>query len=202
MKKSTFMFVAAALALVICVLSGFNEFSSNCEDVRESTVRLRIVANSDSDFDQKIKLQIRDALTKRFKEVFAEAETKADAEAAAATALDDFENTANRILNESGADYKATAALTDRYFDTTDYGDFLLPAGTYSTVQLTLGKGKGKNWFCIAFPPLCVSASSGDEAQMEAYLDDNGWKFASKKNGYLLKFKLVELIEKWIKKAG
>ena len=201
MKKITFILIAAAMALVICLLSGFNEFSNDCESVRENTVRLRIVANSNSDFEQKIKLQIRDALTERFKEVFAETETKAAAEAAAATALDDFEDTANRILKASGADYKATAALTDRYFDTTDYGDFLLPAGTYSTVQLTLGKGKGKNWFCIAFPPLCISASSGDEAQLEAYLDQNGWKFASKKNGYVLKFKLVELIERWMKKA-
>ena len=202
MKKFTLLFAAAALALVVCALSGFNEFSDECKTVRENTVRLRIVANSDSDFDQNLKLQIRDALTEQFKNVFAGAETKEEAEAAAANALGDFEDTAIQIIQKSGADYGAAAELTDRYFDTTDYGDFLLPAGTYSTVQLTLGGGEGKNWFCIAFPPLCISASSGEEAQLEAYLDQNGWKFASKKNGYVLKFKLVELIEHWLKKAG
>ena len=201
MKKFSLFFVAAALALIICLLSGFNEFSDDCETVRENTVRLRIVANSDSEFDQDLKLEIRDALTKQFQDVFAEAETKAEAETAAAIALDEFEETANRILKKAGADYSASAELTDRYFDTTDYGEFMLPAGTYSTVQLTLGEGKGKNWFCIAFPPLCISASSSDEAQLEAYLDDNGWKFASKKSGYVLKFKLIELIESWLKKS-
>lgn len=202
MKKISFIFVAALLALIICALSGFNEFSDECEAVRENTVRLRIVANSDSDFDQELKLQIRDALTERFQDVFAGAKTKAEAEAAAREALGDFEETANRILKKSDADYKAAAALTDRYFETTDYGEFMLPAGTYTTVQLTLGEGKGKNWFCIAFPPLCVSASADQEAQLDAYLDQNGWKFASKKNGYILKFKLIELIEKWRQKAG
>lgn len=202
MKKFTLIFVAAVLALVICALSGFNEFSDDCETVRENTVRLRIVANSDSELDQELKLQIRDALTERFKGVFAEAETKADAEAAALKALDDFEDTANRILKKADVNYKAAATLTDRWFDTTDYGEFMLPAGTYSTVQLTLGEGKGKNWFCIAFPPLCISASSDEEAQLEAYLDETGWKFASKKGGYILKFKLFELIERWFKKSG
>ncbi|HOP10678.1 MAG TPA: stage II sporulation protein R [Oscillospiraceae bacterium] len=202
MKKITFIFIAAAMALVICVLSGFTEFSDECEVVRENTIRLRIVANSDSDFDQDLKLQIRDALTEQFQDVFAGAESKAEAAAAAQKALDDFEDTANHILKKSGVDYSASAELTDRYFDTTDYGEFMLPAGTYTTVQLTLGEGKGKNWFCIAFPPLCISASSDQEAQLEAYLDQNGWKFASKKSGYVLKFKLVELIEKWRKKAG
>lgn len=202
MKKFTLLSIAAALAVVICALSGFNEFSSDCEAVRENTVRLRIVANSDSDFDQRIKLNIRDALTAQFQEVFAGAETKAEAETAAAKALSDFEHTANRILSDSGADYKAAAALTDRYFDTTDYGEFLLPAGTYSTVQLTLGAGGGENWFCIAFPPLCISAGADREAQLEAYLDENGWKFTSKKSGYILKFKLAELFEKWFKKSA
>lgn len=202
MKKFAFIIIAAAMALLICVLSGFTEFSDDCDTVRENTVRLRIVANSDSDFDQELKLQIRDALTEQFQEVFAGMKTKAEAEEAAAKALDDFKETANDILRESGADYSATAELCDRYFDTTDYGEFMRPAGTYSTVQLTLGEGKGKNWFCIAFPPLCISASAGEEAQLEAYLDENGWKFASKKNGYVLKFKLIELIERWLNKAG
>ncbi|HNX14985.1 MAG TPA: stage II sporulation protein R [Oscillospiraceae bacterium] len=200
MKKFTFVLIAAALALLICVLSGFAEFSNECDTVRENTVRLRIVANSDNDFDQAIKLQIRDALTEQFQKVFAGMKTKEEAKEAAAKALDDFKDTANDILRENGVVYKATAELTDRYFDTTDYGEFMLPAGTYSTVQLTLGKGKGKNWFCIAFPPICISASSDEEAQLDAYLDQNGWKFASKKNGYVLKFKLVELIEKWLNK--
>jgi len=130
MKKITLLLIAAALALVICALSGFTEFSDECETVRENTVRLRIVANSDSEFDQDLKLQIRDALTEQFQGVFAGAGTKVEAETAAKAALADFEATAARILRENGADYGAAAELTDHYFDTTDYGDFLLPAGT------------------------------------------------------------------------
>lgn len=156
------LLVGTALAAVLCVVSPLLTGSAA---VRQDTLRLHVLANSDSEQDQKVKFLVRDAILDAHSEVLGQAKTKQDAIRRATEMLPEIEQIANRVLKENGFSYSATAKVENIYFATKDYGDFTLPAGRYDALRIELGSHEGKNWFCVLFPPLCVPAAvDADEA--------------------------------------
>ena len=99
------------------------------------------------------------------------------------------------VVEEQGYDYPVTAQLTDCWFPTKEYEGFALPAGNYTALRVTIGEGKGQNWWCVAFPPLCLGAASETvEQALEAgyFTPDQGALVTGE--GYVLKFKALELL--------
>ena len=100
-------------------------------------------------------------------------------------------------MTEQGFDYPVTAQLTDCWFPTKEYEGFALPAGTYTALRVTIGEGQGQNWWCVAFPPLCLGAASEtvDQALEAGYFTENqGALVTGDGEGYVLKFKAMELL--------
>lgn len=124
-------------------------------DVADKIIRLHVVANSDSPEDQQLKLQVRDkvisSMNKRFEGLKDVEEVKSIIE----ENLTEIETVARESIAESGKHYDVKAAFARTDFPTKVYGNLTLPAGTYQALNIVIGEGNGKNWWCVMFPPLC-----------------------------------------------
>lgn len=156
-------------------------------------LRLHIIANSDSEADQTLKLRVRDAILEGSELIFEDCTDLDSAAAAAKSQTDTIADIANSVIEESGLGYSACASVEDCYFETREYEDFTLPAGTYKSVVVRLGKARGKNWWCVVFPAVCLPAAS--DADLSDTVGSAGTEIAENPQRYVMKFKAVEWYE-------
>ncbi len=180
--------------LLCAVFLSLSHFNAACDDLRANVLRLHIIANSDSPTDQALKLKIRDGLLEQSREIFAEADDIDSAVIAAKASLGKIEEVANKVIADNNFGYTAKAKVVDSYFETREYEDFTLPAGTYKSLVITVGEGKGKNWWCVIFPEICLPCAT--DAKLNDSVSDEAAKTATNKSKYVLKFKAVEIYEK------
>lgn len=194
MKIHTF---TVLFALVVSVMfSAVAKTAMGYENLCENVLRLHIVANSDSDTDQDVKLKVRDEILSLSHDIFGNASTYDEILSAAEENLPVFEETANRVLSENGFEYAAHAEIARMYFDNRTYDSFYVPEGEYTALRITLGSGEGKNWWCVMYPALCIPCFAEDDA----LIDENGEEILdSSENEIKVKFYLAELLEKLIK---
>ena len=152
--KRTLPILAALMvaAVIIAALSGSAK--------AEPPLRLHIVANSDSDADQRIKMEVRDAVLLATQEGIETCATEAQAEEYVRSNIEIIVATANEVLEENGTDYRATATVGTSHFPERTYQDVTYPEGDYRALRIVLGEGEGHNWWCVMFPPLCASRRS------------------------------------------
>ena len=170
LDRSPKLLICILICCIICLLGGWlllisAEASSEAREeiqaeLSGALLRLHIVANSDSEADQAVKLEIRDAITDAFGEQFLNAGDKNAACALAETLLPEAEALANQVLQEQGFSETATASLTFCYFPEKTYGDMTFPAGYYDALRITIGAARGQNWWCVLYPPLCFTEVS------------------------------------------
>lgn len=146
--------------IVSIILTSFTSFAQECDTIRHNVVRLHILANSDCDSDQALKLAVRDAILAGTADLFTDSQTREQAEELAAGHLEEIEAIARAEIQRQGYDYSVTARIVNRYFETRQYDNFTMPAGRYDAVQVEIGAGAGKNWWCVMFPPMCIPAAS------------------------------------------
>ena len=160
-------------------------------------IRLHVIANSDSEEDQALKLEVRDRILERAEALYPEHATLEEARAALEESLPELSRIGEQTVKAAGYDYPVTAELTQCWFPTKEYEDFALPAGDYTALRIVIGEGEGQNWWCVAFPPLCLGAASQsvEEAAQAGYFDaDQTALITGESEGYVLKFKGMELL--------
>lgn len=158
--------VAMVIGLALSVLiSNIAAFGQECELVRSNVVRLHIMANSNSTYDQKIKLKVRDRILEDVGGVFTIPENQQDAKKTAELELPAIQKAAENELKENGVNTAVNAEVTRMYFTTRQYDDISLPAGMYDAVRVTIGSGEGKNWWCVMYPPMCVAAAMAPQSE-------------------------------------
>ncbi len=194
MKKENLKILRTAilLALIFSLLISSVKFEAGCTELKENILRLHIIANSDNETDQQLKLKVRDALLKLSSTELCEAQNIEDAIIAADASLDNFKNTAEQVIIENGFDYGVTVGIEKRYFGTREYEDFTLPAGEYEALCVKIGKAEGKNWWCVMYPAVCIPAATAD---LGSTLSDNAENIANNPQKYVIKFKTVEIFE-------
>lgn len=166
------------------------------QELADKVVRLHILANSDTEEDQSLKLQVRDAVLDRAEELLRDTADRASAETALRAALPELTTLAQETVAEKGYDYGVTAELRDTSFPTREYDGFTLPAGEYLALRIIIGGGEGHNWWCVVFPPLCAETTTDvAETAMAAGLDGEDVKLLTESGGYVLKFKSIEIWE-------
>lgn len=155
-----------ALAFLLTVLLGAAawRYQSLCREVCRDTLRLHILANSDTWEDQRLKLQVRDAVVDTVADLTAGAKTKQQAVEAVQKALPQLEALARDVVQGRQA---VSVRLEQMDFDARDYGDFRLPAGEYTALRIELGSANGHNWFCVLYPALCVGSSEARYTRTE-----------------------------------
>ena len=144
-------------------------------ETKTNMVRLHVVGASNSEVDQAIKLQVRDAVVERLKVELADIQDAGEAKAWIASNLSAIEETANQALAAAGCEDTAAASLLAEEFPVRNYDTFSLPAGVYDALRITIGAGEGRNWWCVVFPSLCVpetSAGFSDVAAGAGFSDD------------------------------
>ena len=188
--------LALGLGLAAALIWG-NVSLHRQQALADRVVRLHILANSDSEEDQALKLQVRDRVLDRAAEILTESADRAAAERALRAALPELESLAADEIALRGYDYPVTAELADTAFPTREYDGFALPAGRYLALRLVIGAGEGHNWWCVVFPPLCTAVSSdlAQTAMAAGLTEDDVQLITESDNGYVLKFKSIELWE-------
>ena len=199
--------IALLLGVAVCLLSGAKALHTQ-DELADKVVRLHVLANSDSEEDQALKLLVRDAVLDRAEDLLAQTSSRAEAEGKLRGQLLEFERLAEAVVREAGYDYEVTAELTDTEFPTREYEGFTLPAGEYLALRILIGEAAGRNWWCVVFPPLCTAATADVPASAMAagFTEDEVRLITEEDRGYVLKFKAVEfwetLREKWDEGRG
>ena len=137
----------------------------------EPPFRLHVIANSDSARDQQLKLCVRDAVLYATQEGISECGNASAAEEYISTNIGIILETANDTLQKCGADYAASATVGTYHFPNKTYQDVKYPEGDYRALRVILGDGDGQNWWCVMFPPLCLSEiEQEDDVEYASYL--------------------------------
>ncbi|MEG2671949.1 MAG: stage II sporulation protein R [Ruthenibacterium sp.] len=178
--------------ILAAILSQFGAFAATCDEIRGDTLRLHILANSDTTADQNIKLQVRDAILEEYGTVFSAASSKENAKECATASLYGMRKIAEDVLLQNGCPAAAQVKLERLYFDTKEYESFTMPAGMYDAVRVELGTAAGHNWFCVMYPPLCLPAASENNTMAVFSADEK----RVLKRGYTVKFAALEWLER------
>lgn len=194
--------IIAAFAVALCMTAFVTAYSDNVQtDLQSNMIRLHIIANSDSDEDQNVKLMVRDAVLKEAGSKLAD-ENKEICKDNIVCNLDEVKEIADRVLAENGFDYASYVQYGKFAFPEKTYKSMILPAGDYYGVRIVLGEGKGHNWWCVMYPPLCfregqeVQLSKESEKILREKLDKDTYDIITKKDDkVVVKFKIVELIQ-------
>lgn len=158
-------------------------------------LRLHVIANSDDPADQARKLAVRDAVLAQAAPWLEGAASQAQAEEALAPHLEELARTAREVLAAGGVREPVRVALEDQWFPTKVYDGFALPAGRYRALRVVIGEGRGQNWWCVVFPPLCLGCVTEEAAETAAQAGlspDQVALITGGDGGYVLKFKLME----------
>ncbi len=156
------------VCLILAALVWCGTLIADRQRLREGLIRLHVVANSDSEEDQRVKLQVRDAVTASLQKSLAEAADAEQARAYLQENLSKIQDAANAALERTGFDGEAVVTLCRESFATRHYDTFTLPAGVYETLRVTIGRGEGHNWWCVVFPSLCIPATTSGFADVAA----------------------------------
>ena len=183
-----------ALGLGAAVLLSFCRFNALCGEIRSSVVRLHVLANSDSEEDQALKLKVRDAVLQAAEGLLTGVARREEALAAVERRLPLLRQAAADCIAREGYAYPVTVSLEKSYFTTRTYDAGTLPAGWYDALRVTVGEGAGRNWWCVVFPPLCLGAAA-DTADLEDVLDKEACRVVEQAPRYRIRFKLVEWLE-------
>lgn len=188
--------VLMMIALLVSLTFAFvAEGFAAADNVRNECLRLHVLANSDSESDQSVKLLVRDALLAEGASFFSGNTDAREATQRINENIDYMEEVAERVLRENGFLYECEIEITEEYFETREYEGVKLPAGKYNACKVILGEGKGKNWWCVMFPPLCLPATVKNSEEVYAVFGENGGSLITEKGGYVMRFKIIEIVE-------
>lgn len=200
MKKSIIRAeISLLLALILCATLNITSFSQQCNTIRTKMLRMHVIANSDSEIDQTLKLMVRDAVLEKGKEIFNGSVTAESAKEKIIPFIPELENEALSVIKNEGFDYPVKITVEKEYFATRTYENSVtLPAGDYMAVKVIIGEGKGHNWWCVMFPPMCLPASEAD-CEISDVLNDEETEIVTNGNKYKFRLKIVEILENYIK---
>lgn len=179
--------ISMLLALCITLCAG-TWASARSEALSDALVRLHVIAVSDEAEEQEIKLRVRDSVLAYLEPRLEGADDAAEARELISAELDGIKAAAETAAE--GREVSVT--LSREYYPTRDYGSFALPAGSYESLRVVLGEGEGHNWWCVVFPPLCLSAAEAENA-LETLGGDSAQLLSGEGEGVVFKFRLLEL---------
>lgn len=198
--------VGIILMMTITVNSEVNKIDQASESYKEKLIRFHVIANSDTDEDQELKLKVRDGIIKYLEPKLAKSRSIKESESIIKNEYENLEKTSKDIILKNGYNYDVQIGIQYSTFPTKQYSSIVLPAGEYKALKVVIGEGKGKNWWCVMFPPLCfvdkengVIDKSTDEKLKKALTEDEYnlivQKDEKKVSRVEIKFKIVEMIE-------
>jgi stage II sporulation protein R len=201
MKKISFslrFFAIFFVLLALCLLWLIN-IENDGKELSEKVIRLHILADSDKEEAQRLKLLVRNEVLSLLPAYLDGCSSAAEAALIINNNLSRIKQTAEATLRKNGCFLPVSAELQKELFEQRDYETFSLPAGEYEALKLVIGEGKGHNWWCVVFPPLCLTSSIEDNEAVLAVLDEDELELITT-DKYVIKFKILEFIAQFKKK--
>lgn len=195
-------YVAIVVLLVTLMALSFLPVHGERE-IYDTVVRLHVLANSDSEEDQALKLRVRDAILAVSAPLVEGCATQTEAVETLTAHITELEAAAREVIEGEGYSYPVTVLLGEENYPTRTYESCAFPAGTYVSLRVLIGEGEGQNWWCCLFPPLCLSAATAKEDNEDAFMqvgltkDQYGIITETGKTKYKVRFKLLEVLEDW-----
>lgn len=189
--------ICLGLVMIMGILLFYTYADSSDKNQHEGIIRLHVIANSDRDEDQALKLKVRDAVIEHMKKQ-KNFKTTAETREYLSDNLKRFEKIAEGVIASEGLNYTTAANMGVRYIPRRTYGDITFPAGNYEALNITIGKGEGENWWCVLFPPLCLLEEGTESADIPDNLPTDASekeKILEEKQRLQLKWKLEELLK-------
>lgn len=192
--------------MTMTISSEAEKIENVSENYKEKLIRFHVIANSDTDEDQELKLKVRDAVIAYLQPKLAKSSSIEESEAIIKDEYDELEKISKDIISENGYNYEVKVGITLSNFPAKQYSNIVLPAGEYKALKIVIGEGQGKNWWCVMFPPLCfVNEDNGvidketDEKLREVLTEEEYDLIAQKdkkeSSKVKAKFKIVEILE-------
>lgn len=191
-KHIRFIEFSVIFGMLISLLVCFSGLATESEAISDQVLRLHILANSDSEEDQQLKLKVRDAILEEYN--FYKMSSLEEAERYVADNLEAITQTAQQVVYNEGYNYTVKVEIVNMFFDTRRYEDFTMPAGRYNALRITIGDAKGHNWWCVLYPPLCIPAAE-PEQELEENLTDEQCELVGDSPKYDVRFAFVEVWE-------
>ncbi len=188
------VFMGVILSVLISMTADFTAFAGECSDIREEIVRIHILANSNTHQDQELKLKIRDRILQECSDIFVTGGTKQDALDTLSLHLPQLKLAAEQELERLGFAYPIHVRLEQAYFTTRVYDNLTLPAGTYDALRIEIGQAAGHNWWCIAFPQMCLPAAE-QKTPSDQIFSERQEDIMENSRKYEVKFAIVEFFE-------
>lgn len=199
---------AVALSLYVTVVGAMTFLPVHGESgVYDAVIRLHVVANSDSEQDQALKLAVRDAVLEVASERLAACESRAEAAERLESILPELETIAEQTLAEHGCELPVRVVLGEEQYPTRNYESFSFPAGEYLSLRVLIGESAGQNFWCVLFPPLCTSAATVTRERAEDEFiavglskEQYGIITETDSTQYKIRFRLLEVLEPLLRK--
>lgn len=191
-RRGEALFLAAAVVMLLGALWLEREQTA----LSDSVLRLHVLANSDKQTDQELKLKVRDRVLQEADAILGEGLTLEETKKQLADNLARLAAAGAETVAKEGYDYPVSASIEQTWFPTKEYQDFSLPEGEYQALRIVIGEGEGQNWWCVVYPPLCmgaVSKSAADVATNAGMADKQVGLLVGETDGYVIKFKALEL---------
>lgn len=193
-----FKFIKKVMAIIL-VLSffGVGILLADKQKLNNEIVRLHVVANSDSEYDQNVKLQVRDAILGYIERNMQGITDPQQAKEYLGEHLSQLEETANAVLSAFGSD-RAKVSLTKEEFGIRQYDTFTLPSGVYNSLRIEIGEAAGRNWWCVVFPSLCTGSCVEEfkDIAVSSGFDDNLTNTLAQQDGYKIRFFFLDCLGK------
>ncbi len=191
MEKAILAGLIISFAFVMC------GFSAQRDDISDRILRLHVIANSDSESDQALKLKVRDRILEEGATYFTEDGSKAQAQDDVRAHMDELTNAARDEIRKQGYDYPVALSMEKTRFGTREYSSVTLPAGEYDALKVVIGSGKGKNWWCVMFPPMCLPAAE-EKGELGSVLTEGEMDTVEGEKKYEIRFKALEIYEEFV----
>ena len=155
------IYILASILVVVLITSTFviikevNKIEACTYDYKDKLIRFHVIANSDSDKDQKLKLKVRDEVISYLQPKLENSNSIEESEKIIKNEYKTLENISKKVISKNGYNYTVKVGLEYSNFPAKQYSSVVLPAGKYKALRIIIGEGKGKNWWCVMFPPLC-----------------------------------------------
>ena len=203
---SVSILIVMILAITVVIGNEIRKIDACTYDYREKLIRFHVIANSDSEDDQELKLKVRDAVIAYLEPKLEKSSSIEESEEIIKGEYKNLEKISKNIIDENGYTYNVAIGLKYSNFPAKQYSSVVLPAGEYKALKIVIGVGKGKNWWCVMFPPLCfVDEENGiidekTDKKLQEILSPEEYdlimaKDKSEVKDLKFKFKIIEVLQ-------
>ena len=190
--KKKILTVLITLTLLITTLAVLPVHGES--EIYSNVLRLHVIANSDSEDDQNLKLLVRDAVLAEAQILLCNVYDRAKAEETVMQNIEILRSVAERTVLDNGYDYPVAIELGEEEYPTKNYESCCFPAGEYTSLRILIGEAAGQNWWCVLFPPLCLSAATDADAFASVGITDGQYQIITENENpkYKIRFKILE----------